>query len=218
MHIEEFVLELEKIDKNKISDEIFWWVKENILSYIDTMRTSYSLDFLADEQLMPETAKLEHLCYQLDPTDIDLDTMNTDSQADSIEEALKNPELIEETAKQESINEFMDSIRNIMTDNSEKREEIFSALSYFYDVVGFYDKKPIVKNLKGYVAIDYLAFENIRVPVTKTPMTPVYNEEGEVIDYKRDESKTEIVAEKPPAFSIDFSIDFWEDKGEQSLF
>ena len=130
----------------------------------------------------------------------------------------KDPEIKEEAKKQDLINDWMEEVLEIMNENEERKSELFKALGYYYEVIGFYKKSPISKKLEGYVKIDYLSFENMRVPVTKTPMKEIRNSSGEIVDYKRDEANTEVVAEMPPSFCIDFSIDFWEEKNDQSLF
>lgn len=213
MTFKEFKEEMGKIDQSKVADEIFWWLNDNILTYIDTYKKSYSLSFLSHEEKMPETAKMEHLCYQLKP--IELGSKEFDSLDDFIN---NDPEIKEEAEKQDLINSWMESVQDIMNDDEEKKNSIFKALSYYYEVIGFYKKDPVTKDLEGYVRIDYLSFENMRVPVTKTPMKAVKNSDGEIVDYVRDEEGTEIVAEMPPSFCIDFSIDFWESKNDQSIF
>lgn len=213
MTFEEFKSEMDKINKERVADEIFWWLKDNILTYIDTYKNSYSLSFLSHEEKMLETSKMEHLCYQLKPIEVSM------GDFDSLAEALdSDPEIIEDSKKQDLINDWMEGVLEIMNENEERKLELFKALGYYYEVVGFYKKNPISKDLEGYVKIEYLSFENMRVPVTKTPMKEVRNDAGEIVDYKRDEANTEVVAEMPPSFCIDFSIDFWENKHEQSLF
>jgi hypothetical protein len=213
MTLEEFRSEMDKIDMGLVADEIFWWLKDNILTYVDTYKRAFSLSFLSHEEKMPETSKMEHLCYQLKPIEVSMGDFS------SLKEALdSDPEIIEDSKKQDLINDWMDRVLEAMNENEEKKTDLFKALSYYYEVVGFYKKNPIAKELEGYIKIDYLSFENMRVPVTKTPMKEIKNDAGEVVDYQRDEENTEVVAEMPPSFCIDFSIDFWEKKSEQSIF
>ena len=213
MTFEEFKSQIDKMSKVNVANEIYWWLKDNILTYIDTYKNSYSLSFLAHEEKMVETAKVEHLCYQLKPIELSLGDFK------ALTEALdSDPEIVEDSKKQDLINEWMDGVLEIMNENEQMKSEFFEALVYYYEIVGFYENNPVAKKLQGYVSIDYLSFENMRVPVTKTPMKEIKNEAGEVIDYMKDEANMEVVAEMPPSFCIDFSIDFWEDKGEQSIF
>jgi hypothetical protein len=153
------------------------------------------------------------LCYQLKPIEVAVGDVKT------LEEFIEtDPQVKEDSKKQEMINSCMNGVLEEMMCDKENKEKYFKALSYYYEVVGFYKRNPVSKSLDGYVSIDYLSFENIRVPVTKTPMIEIKNDDGEVVDYKRDEANTKVVAEMPPSFCIDFSIDFWENKCEQSLF
>jgi len=210
--LEELQTELKKINKKKAAEEIYWWLKENINNYIDTHQTSYSLSFLAHEEMMPEMAKIEHLCTRFNAVEFKM------GDGETFETALEREDVTEEGMMQECINDFMEEIRESMEKNKKKSEELFKLLSNFYEVVGFYKKSPLIKELKGYIKVEYLSFENMELDLTKTPLVPVLDDEGKIVNYRRDESKTETISKMPPAFTIDFGIEMWENKGETSLF
>ncbi len=210
--LKELQEELKKVNKNKASEEVFWWLKENITNYIDTHQNYFSLSFLADEDKMPEMAKVEHLCTRFNAIELNL------ADGETFDKAIEREDVAEEGKMQEYINDFMEEIRVLMEKNKKKSEELFKDLSYYYTVVGFYKKSPLVKELHGYVKIEYFSFENMELDVTKTPLVPVYDDTGVVVNYRRDESKTETITKMPPAFSIDLGIEMWEDKGETSIF
>lgn len=213
MTTEDFINQLEEIDKGKVGNEIFWWLKENITNYVDTQHKIYYLSFLSDEEKMPETTKIEKLCNTMSPIE------TTESELGTLTEAIENnADIVEDSKKQEAVNEFLDLVLQNMNENERQKDDLFRALCYYYEVIGFYKSSVVTEKLNGYVSIDYLSFENVRMPVTRTPMKAVKNEAGEIVDYIADTENVVIVADKPPSFAVDFSVNFWEDKGEQSLF
>lgn len=204
--LKELQSELKKINKKKASEEVYWWLNENIVNYIDTHQKYFSLSFLAHEEMMPEMAKVEHLCTRFNAVELSM------ADGETFEKALEREDVTEEGKMQDCINDFMEDIRDLMEKNKKRSEELFKALSNYYEVVGFYKKNPLVKELQGYIKIEYLSFENMELDVTKTPLVPVCDDDGKIVDYRRDESKTETITKMPPAFTIDFGIEMWEDK------
>lgn len=212
MNIEEMKRELSLINKIKIVDEIFWWLRENIVNYIDTHNFSYSLSFLSHEEKMPETAKIEHLFSQFNVIDM--------SQFDGMseKEIMESYEMTQDALNQEAINEFMEEVKDLMIEDKENLKILFKAISEYYSLVGFYNNSPLVKKLDGYIDIEYLSFENLTLDVIKTPLIPVYDREGNIVDYKKDDSKKETLTNMPESFCIDMTINLWEGKNESSIF
>jgi len=212
MNIEEMKRELSLINKIKIVDEIFWWLRENIVNYIDTHSYFYSLSFLSHEEKMSETAKVEHLFSQFNVVDM------SQFEGMSEKEVMESYEMTQDALNQEAMNEFMEEVKELMTEDKENLKILFKAISEYYSVVGFYKNSPLVKELDGYIDIEYLSFENLTLDVTKTPLVPVYDREGNIVDYKKDTSKTETLANMPASFCIDMTINLWEEKNESSIF
>lgn len=213
MELLEFSAELEKVDKRKVAEEILWWLIEKIDTYIDNHQTEYTLSFLADTEKMPETCKVEKLGYTLTTVEIATnDVLNLEKEIEN------NPDVKRESEIVDCLRRFMEDVKELIVEDKEGMKRFFDALSKYYSTVAFYREKPVNKKLDGYINLQYLGFENMKLDVTKTPMIPIFNEEGEIIDYKKDKSKTEVVAKMPPAFAVDFGIEFWENKDEFSLF
>lgn len=213
MEYEDFKRELMNVDKQKAAQELLWWLTEKIVSYIDNHQTSYTLSFLADREKMPELSKVEDLGYSL--TTIEL---SADDAADFDKEIEENEDVKREGKMIKLMNSFMKDVRELALEDKEAMEKFFRALLYYYSTVAFYKGKPISKDMGGYIDLQYFSFENMSMQITKVPLIPVKNDKGEIIDYKRDSSKKEIVGEMPPAFAVDFEIVFWEKKEEVSLF
>jgi uncharacterized protein (DUF2164 family) len=212
MELQEFKAELLKIDKQRVAEEIIGWLTRKVDTYIDNHQAQYNLSFLSDDQ-MPETLKVEALGNTLDAIEISTEEIaNLEKEIEENEEVKKESELID------CLREFMDDIRSLMIENEDGMKSFFVALSKYYSTVAFYKNKPINKDLAGYINLEYIGFENIKMDVFKTPLVPVYNSKREIVDYKRDETKRELVTKMPPAFAIDFGIEFWENKEDFSLF
>lgn len=212
MDVVELRSALSDVDKSKIAAEIFWWLKENIVNYIDTHNFTYSLSFLAHEEKMPETAKIEHLFSKFNAVDM------SKFEGMSEKEIFESEEITKDAENQEEMNLFMESVRTTMIENKDLLADYFKELSEYYKVVGFYRDTPLVKSLDGYIDIEYLSFENITVEVTKSPLIPIYDSDGHIIDYKKDDSKKETLEKMPASFCIDLTINLWEEKNEFSLF
>lgn len=214
MEIKDFIKELNQIDKNKVSKEIFNWIIKSKDSYIDTHKTTYMINFMADPVNMPETLKIEQLATTL--SKIEIKAGEEESFKDAIE---SNEEVEEESVKQEALNNYLNEVCEIMSSDSDSLEKLFKELSFYYEMVGFSkDGKPITKELDGYVNVLYLSFENVDMELSRTPLIPVLDSDGRVVSYEKKESEREIIANLPPNFAFDMEISFWEKKYESSLF
>ncbi len=213
MELLEFKSKLEEIDKYLVAKEVVWWLVNKIPTYIDNHQTTYTLSFLSDEQNMKETSKAERLGNSLNAIELDASELaNFDEEIENNLEVKKESEMID------LLKDFMEDVRGVIIENKEWMEEFYKALSFYYSTVAYYKAKPISKDLKGYIEIEYLGFENVKMDVYKTPLVPIKNTDGEIVDYKRDESKKELISKMPPSFCVDFGIVFWETQEEFSLF
>ena len=204
---------LSKIDKNLVKEEIFSWLIDGVENYIDNTQQSYSICFYSDKEKMEETAKLEELFLQVDTAEIEIS--GEDKQ---LEDAIKDNPAIEKSAEaQESIIEFMESIRTLMEEDEDSKKRLFDRISFYYSIAGFLRGTPIEKKIDGYIEITYLSFENFSVDVSVTPLSPISNDSGNITGYEKDESGKETHT-MPESFAIDFSIGIWEKKNETSLF
>lgn len=215
MEIDRLAEEIKTFGEKTLADEIVWWIVNNVVNFISTETVNFSLSFLAHEEKMPEMARLEALCREIDTMEIDV-TGDADQMMNELE---SNPEIEASAKMQQMVIDLLERVRLFLEDYEDGKKLVMDAFSFYHDFVGINVKtrEEILRKLDGYVSFDYLSFENIESTLTKTPMNPVFDEEGRVIDYVRDESKKETLR-MPPSFCIDFTVELWEDKGETSLF
>ena len=208
--VEEAQKTVNGLDVKKMSDEVYWWLTSKVEEYVDSHKADYYLTFLSDEEHMPEMAKLEALCRELQNTvKVDLSGGNTDA---IIKQAFEeNADVQEESEITEMVVNALEKVRLAMIDDKEKLQELFDRISFFYKLVGVFRGTPVKKDLQGYVRIDYLSFENVEMMIKTTPMREVKNEEGETIDVVKDESASEVQT-MLPSFTIDLLVDIWEDQ------
>jgi len=221
--VEELEKQLSEIDKKAMSIEIFQWLIDNAEHYIDTMTEDFSLSFLANDEIMPETVKVEKLCNDLETMEIEV-TGAEDQLEDVIND---NPDIEEAARKQTALNEFMEEVRVFMDEDLEYKGKILDKFMYFHDFVGYrpvekedgtIKAEEIIKDMTGSVEISYLSFENMSMDVSRIAHDPVYDDDGNIVSYEKDEAKREIVGKIPPSFCIDMSVSVWENHGSASIF
>jgi hypothetical protein len=214
MSPEELRVEVDSLSKSAIAKEVSWWLCENVKNFIDTNKTSYSLSFLAHEEMMPQMAKLEALCRQIDNIEIEGD--GTDDQ---ISRMIEDNDEVEEASKMQVIViDFLEDVRLVLSEDEELTNDVLKAFSYYKDFVGFDEQgKDITRPLTGFVEFSYLSFENSEMSVTITSKIPVLDSMGRLKEYKIDK-ENEKTLEMPASFCLDIVVQLWEDKGELSLF
>lgn len=205
---------LASLDKAKVASEVIWWICENVKNFVDTKQHSYALSFLAHEEKMPETARLEALCRQIDNIEIE-STGDVNQMAEEVE---NNPEVAKAAEMQTMIVDFLEDVRGILCADDQAGQDVMKAFAYYQDFVGYTEKGEDIKRpLNGFVEFKYLSFENADMSITITPKTPVCDKQGRLLEYKRDPANAKTI-EMPASFCLDLVVQLWEDKGATSLF
>ena len=214
MTVEEFRSGISLLDKTTVAKETAWWIEDNVKNFIDTKQHSYSLCFLAHEEKMPEMAKLEALCRQIDDVDIEIN-----GDVDQLSYELENNQDVSDSAEmQEMAIDFLEEVRGILCDDQELTAGVMKAFAYYYDFVGYTESgEDITRPLTGFVEFTYLSYENADMSVTITAKIPVLDSLGRLKDYKLDKENAK-TTKVPASFCIDLVVQLWEDKGELSLF
>jgi len=131
--IPEILEDADKIDSNKVADEVLEWVIENVENFIDTQAKTFKLDLVVDSsESMQETKKLQDL-YRAIPDDEEC----TEQQ---IEEAQQTRRILDKVVSKSF---------DIIQTKKEDLDNLFKRMKYFYEKV-----IPSSENKKRALEID----------------------------------------------------------------
>jgi len=201
MKIGKFNSTLKKLDKNKISEEIFKWLTGHIDNYIDNHEFEYSICFLADPENLPETYKIEELITKA-----------------LSESSLNKKDQETEEKFFESLYDYMDEIKEIMSNDEINKQVFLDKFLYYFSIVGIdrISSDVIVDKKDGDIDIKYLAYEADSANVTLTEMIEIKDDDGEIVNYKKSDDEVQ-VGTMPSSFVIDFEVFVMEAKNESSV-
>jgi len=131
--ISEILEDVDKIDSNKVAEEVLEWVIENVENFIDTQSKTFKLDLVVDSsESMQETKKLQDL-YRAIPDDEEC----TEQQ---IEEAQQTRRILDKVVSRSF---------DIIQTKKEDLDNLFKRMKYFYEKV-----IPSSENKKRALEID----------------------------------------------------------------
>jgi hypothetical protein len=198
--------ESNEIDVSKISKEILSWVTTNVEQFIDNQKKAFKLDFIVDSETMPETSKLQSL-YRAIPYVESCDNSLSDS-----EKKIKETEANE---CREGLDSITKSIHLKMKEDKEALENLFKRMGFYYEMKGFYNGKPLVKNLIGAVDIANFEYENFSMGVKiNAPAFKIAKQDGEQTLINGQEKEYVI----PEGFSVWIEIAFQDSYSQKSMF
>jgi hypothetical protein len=154
------------------------------------------------------------------PENLTSELAKIDSSLAELKETEENPwklasEDDEGTEYSSKLFDYVDSVHEAIQNSEELLKELFGRMSFFYELKGFRDSKPIHSELEGYARVEYFAYEAMEVPVQVTRKTPELDEQGNLVAMKEEVIK-EITL--PPGFALELELEFWAKPQPTSLF
>jgi hypothetical protein len=160
MSVKDILSKSKKIKPQVIAKEVLGWLISNVENYIDNQVRIFKLDLVIDSsESMQETLKLQNL-YRAIPDD--------DAKSKQDEKELQDCRTV--------LNDITDQAYKKIVENEKGLQELFKRLVFYYEMTGFRDGKPLIRELDGVVNIskfEYEAFSvGVKILTRKDPISP----------------------------------------------
>jgi hypothetical protein len=202
-----------KINTTKASEEVLNWLIANVENYIDNHAKQFKLDLIIDKhnKEMPELKKLQDLYRKLPDKDIKLP--NSVKTIEDAEKAIKSTKyksiLKEATEEKKLLDNITKEIFSKINKNKELLDKLFVRMAFYYELVGFNNGKPIMKQISGAISVTNFDYEAFDVDVKiKTPTYYIRNEETNEIEKIVGDDKEYTIQE---GFTVWIEISFVSD-------
>lgn len=171
MSIYDIIHESKNIDTKKAANEVIQWLVNSVPHYIDNKEKAFRIDLVIDEDSEEEMGSVKKLqdLYRAVPEDYESLT------GEELEKIASNFEELGSLNVESDKLEAIVQCRRILDDvtekvheeinNSPKIEELFDAMIYFYEMIGINRGQPLLRKLKGGVAITEFQYEAFSVGV-----------------------------------------------------
>ena len=200
------IAESNNISIETISNEILTWVTANVEQFIDNQKKAFKLDLIVNSEIMPETSRLQELYLSIP---------YVESLDDVLSQADKKQKEQEANQCREKLDEITKSIFLHMKGNKEALDTLFKRMSFYYEMKGFYNGKPLIKNLSGAVDIANFEYENFSMGVRiNAPSFKIAKEDGNQ-QLINGQEKAYII---PEGFSVWIEIAFQDTYSQKSMF
>ena len=165
--------EIEELSKNvdteKAAEEILKWLTENVAQYIDNKEKEFRIDLVIEEKSSEnmENIKLLQDLYRAIPDDedyVDASKIEELMASGNLEDALKDEDLQKLVACRETLDNISFEIHDKMRASSSLKG-LFSAMIYYYEMIGINAGMPLVKDLNGEVDIIEFEYEAFNIGV-----------------------------------------------------
>jgi hypothetical protein len=199
---EEIVSRASEIDVDKASTEVLKWLTENVQEYVDNQRKTYRLYITVDDSTgMPNISELQSLYLAIEPP-ID----GGDEEG-----------LAREGRCLDALDDVTEKVYGVMSSDKESLEALYSALIYYYEMIGFSSQSgPILQEFSGYVDMKLFLYEPVTVKVTVSEGSQAVDANGNPVGA---ENAKEVVREEmiPEGFGVEFVLKAWP-KGESTMY
>lgn len=208
-----------KIDTDKIANEILDWLITNVEQFIDNQSKMFKIDLIIDGESnppMPETRSLQNLFRNI-PNDENLVNASDIFRKDgSINMKKFDTKSINQAFKtRNSLNEITQECSAKIQANKEKLRKLYERMSFYYEMIGFHNGNPLLREITGAVNITKFEYEAFTVGVdVKSPTYKIQRENG-VIDTITPETKNYTI---PEGFTVLVEISFSPKSKVTSLF
>ena len=185
--IKEIEKESKEINIKKVAEEILGWVDKNVESFIDNQTREFKLDLFIQSKDMPESLKLQELYRKV-----------------------TGGELNDKDYKEcmETLNSVTKKVHKEMKKRDDLLQHLFTRMSFYYEMMGISNGRPLVKELEG--AVDIINFEYEAFSVGVKINAPTFlirrKENGELENVQGENKDYQI----PESFTIWIEIAFKE--------
>jgi hypothetical protein len=214
----EEIKELSKsVDVEKAGDEILEWLTKNVAHFIDNKEREFRIDLVIDEKSSEEMANVLVLqdLYRAVPDDSDyIDAEKAKELMEgNLNDALKDEDLNKLVECRETLDKVSSAIHDHMR-KSDKLQDLYDAMIYYYEMIGINQGLPIVKSLSG--SIDIVEFEYEAFNVAVNVLEGMMNIEQDV----QEECEKEVIKQYviPEGFSLLLEISFIDNSLSRGLF
>jgi len=175
----------QKIDTNKIANEILDWLIVNVEQFIDNQTKTFKIDLVIDGESvppMPEARRLNDL-YRHIPNDEDMVNSKDIFKKDGTVNMKKmNTKSLNQAAKtRECLNEVTQQCFYKIQANEEKLKKLYERMIFYYEMIGFHKGSPLLREISGGVNIIKFEYEAFSMDVqVKSPTYKIQREDGTV--------------------------------------
>jgi hypothetical protein len=225
------LIEAEKINVKKASEEILNWLISNVEYFIDSQKRTFKIDMIIDSEKMPESGKLQNL-YRAIPSDEEaLKTAGITNVAEKIDtykksQSKKNKKndheqkVIADTFKKvqsirASLDKITEKVFEEMKSNNNLLEQLFKRMIFYYEMIAINNGRPVVKELVGAVAINNFEYEDFSVNVNIELPDIVVKNTNEKDKIVKGNKKAYTI---PASFTLTIEISFKEKNQMTSVF
>ena len=167
----EEIKELAKnVDTAKAADEILQWLTNNVAHYIDNKEKEFRIDLVIEENSSEnmENIKLLQDLYRAIPDDsdyVDADKVEELMSAGNLEDIMEDKDFKKLVACREVLDNLTFQIHDIMRE-SEKLNDLYKAMIYYYEMIGINEGQPLLKELAGEVDVIEFEYESFNIGVS----------------------------------------------------
>lgn len=208
-----------EIDENKVANEILDWLIINVEQFIDNQNKIFKIDLIIDGEAnppMPETTKLQNLFRKIpdDQTLINSKDIFKSNGTINIKK-LDNKSLKQAANVRNSLNEITESCLLKIQQNEEKLKKLYERMSFYYEMIGFYNGSALLREISGGVDITKFEYEAFSVDVNvKSPTYQIRKKDGTITNIESPEKKYTI----QEGFTVWIEISFLDKTKSTSLF
>lgn len=203
--VEDILADSESIDPNKIANEVYTWVINNVESFIDSHMKIFKLDLIVDDvPSMSETQKLQDL-YRAIP---DSDLKGTPSTEDI---QFEDPEFIDKcTQCRKTLDKITEKAYMFIKENKDMEKTLFKRMIFFYEKLipsplNKEKAKTIDEELRVLASLKEEAAEDKKEEIQEKILAKL--EEGiRLLNYEELEGGAKIIQFDYEAFDVSVSI------------
>jgi hypothetical protein len=203
----EEISELAKtVDAEKAAEEVVTWLIGNVENFIDNKEREFRIDLIIEENSNEDMKNIKLLqdLYRAIPDDSE--SVGPEKLAELTQSGNFNDVFEDEDFKKVvACREELDNISFAIHDNireSEGLKKLYTAMIYYYEMIGINNDGPLLKNLDG--EVDVVEFEYEAFNVGVSVIVGTVDEETDSIEDKKVVSKYVI----PEGFSLLLEIAF----------
>lgn len=160
--VDEILMDLKSIDTDLIATEVLTWLDVNVENFINNHVKTFKIDLVLDSsESMTEIKKLQDLYRAISDDDPN------------------NEKAIEDGVMcRKKLDKITNKAWKTMMGKKDLLEKLFIRMSYYYEMKGLKDGKPIIQELEGFVDILKLEYEAFSLGVRILQGSDVENEDG----------------------------------------
>jgi hypothetical protein len=158
------------VDTDKAAEEVLGWLTENVAHFIDNKEKEFRIDLVIEENSgeKMENIKLLQDLYRAIPDDSDY--VDAEKVADlmangSLDDVFEDEDFKKLVECREALDNLSFAVHDKMRE-SEKLQDLYQAMIYYYEMIGINAGQPLLKDLNGEVDIVEFEYESFNVAVT----------------------------------------------------